>query len=193
MAELAAPAYSLQRRTSVTAEEDAWVARAKEGDLEAFEAIMTHYEPRILRFLTGLVGSVETAQELCQDTFVAAYQALPKSKGEMKLSSWLHTIALNRARSHQRYQRLRRFLPLPDHDLPSGESRFDESVATQDAVQRALRRLPRAYAQPLLLQTASGLSCREIAEVLQCSEGAVRVRLMRARTTFRRLYEEESA
>jgi RNA polymerase sigma-70 factor (ECF subfamily) len=176
----------------VTPEEDAWVTRAKEGDLEAFEAIMIHYEPRILRFLTGLLGNVQIAEELCQDTFIAAYQALPKTQGAMRLSPWLHTIALNRARSHQRYQRLRRFLPLPEHDVPSTEPRMDEGIVMRDAVQRALRRLPKSYAQPLLLQTASGLSCREIAEVLHCNEGAVRVRLMRARTMFRRLYEEES-
>lgn len=193
MTELAAPAYPIENRPAVAAEEDAWVARAKEGDLAAFEAIMMQYEPRILRFLTGLVGDVEIAQELCQDTFIAAHQALPNTKGEMRLSAWLHTIALNRARSHHRYQRLRRFLPLPDHDLASREPRFDEAVVTRDAVQRALQRLPQAYAHPLLLQTASGMSCREIAEVLKCSEGAVRVRLVRAREAFRRLYEEESS
>lgn len=193
MTELAASAHSGEIPAATTVEEDAWVARAREGDLDAFEAIMIQYEPRILRFLTGLIGDIDTARDLCQDTFIAAHSALLRSSGEMRLSAWLHTIALNRARSHHRHQRIRQFLPLPVYDLPSQQPRIDEVVATQDGVRRTLTRLPQKYAQPLLLQVVSGLTCREIAQVLGCTEGAARVRLTRARTEFRRLYEEEPA
>jgi RNA polymerase sigma-70 factor (ECF subfamily) len=137
------------------------------------------------------VGDVEIARELCQDTFLAAYQALPRLKGELKLSAWLHTIALNRARSHHRRRRLRAFLPLEDEGLPNGERDVQEEVAEHELVRRALARIPAKYARPLLLQTASGLSCREIAQVLGSTEGAVKVRLLRAREAFRRVYEDE--
>lgn len=174
-------------------EEGAWVQRAREGDLEAFDAIMTCYEGRLLRFLTGLVGEIEVARELCQDTFLAAYQALPRLQGELRLSAWLHTIALNRARSHHRRRRLRWFLPLEDghYRYAIDRTNVEESVVTNDVVRRVLARLPEKYAHPLLLQTASGLSCREIAEVLGCTEGAAKVRLLRAREAFRRIYEDE--
>jgi RNA polymerase sigma-70 factor (ECF subfamily) len=171
------------------------VERAREGDLEAFDQIMNRYEGRLLRLLTGLVGDVEVARELCQDTFLAAYQALPRLReraGELRLSAWLHTIAVNRARSHHRRRRLRSWLPLDEERLTAREGETEESVATHDAVQRVLDRLPRDYAYPLLLQTVSGLSCREIADALGSSEGAVKVRLLRARQAFRRLYEEEN-
>jgi RNA polymerase sigma factor (sigma-70 family) len=173
------------------AEEGGWVARARGGDLEAFDAIMARYEGRLLRFLTGLVSDVEVARELCQDTVLAAYQALPRMHGELRLSSWLHTIALNRARSYHRRRRLRILVPLESDDRLSSGPDLQEAAVSRDTVQRVLARLPSQYAQPLLLQTASGLSCREIAEILRCSEGAVKVRLLRARQAFRRLYEEE--
>ncbi|MBV9279786.1 MAG: RNA polymerase sigma factor [Chloroflexi bacterium] len=174
-----------------TAEECEWVQRARQGDLEAFDLIMGRYETKLLRFLTGLVSDVEVARELCQDTFLAAYQALPRLSGEVRLSAWLHTIALNRARSYHRKRRLRAFLPLEDHHVAAPGLDLQESVAFHDAVRRTLARMPKPYVTALLLQTASGLSCREIAEVVGCSESAVKVRLMRARDTFRRLYRLE--
>lgn len=176
---------------AVSWEEHAWVERARAGDVEAFDAIMAHYETRLLRFLTGTVGDIEVARELCQDTFLAAYQALPKLKGELRLSAWLYTIALNRARSHHRRRRFRTFVPLLDDSLPSDAPDLQNTNALQDSVRRALARLPQQYAHPLLLQTTGGMSCREIAEVLHCSESAVKVRLMRARKAFRAIYEEE--
>jgi RNA polymerase sigma-70 factor (ECF subfamily) len=176
---------------AATAEEVDWVARARQGDLEAFDAIMARYETRLLRFLAGLVTDIEIARELCQDTFLAAYQALPRTKGEVRLSAWLHTIALNRARSYHRRRRLRALLPLDDSHLATPDSDVQDAVAVHDAVQRTLARMPQQYATALLLQTASGLSCREIAQVVGCSESAVKVRLMRARESFRRLYQAE--
>lgn len=176
---------------SGAAEEYAWVERARRGELEAFDAIMMRYETRLLRFLTGLVGDVEIARELCQDTFLAAYQALPSLRGELRLSAWLHTIALNRARSHHRRRKFRIFVPVEDHDLPAGAPDLQEAVAASELVQRTFARIPQQYAEALLLQLASGLSCREIAGVVGCSESAVKVRLMRARDAFRRAYEEE--
>lgn len=172
-------------------EESALVQRARQGDMRAFDAIIVRYEARLLRFLASLVGDGEVARELCQDTFLAAYQALPRLKGDLRLSAWLHTIALNRARSYHRKRRLRRAFSLQDGHGSRTEPDVGEYVAAQDAVQRTLAKLPHKYTYPLLLQVAGGLSCREIGETLGCSEGAVKVRLLRAREAFRRAYEQE--
>jgi RNA polymerase sigma-70 factor (ECF subfamily) len=173
------------------AEEHALIDRARQGDIEAFDAIMMRYETRLLRFLTGLVGDIEVARELCQDTFLAAYQALPRIKGELRLSAWLHTIALNRARSHHRRKRFRIFVSIEDHDLPSPTPDLQDALADSDLVQRTLAKIPTQYAEILLLQITGGLSCREIAGVVNSTEGAVKVRLMRARDAFRRAYDQE--
>jgi RNA polymerase sigma-70 factor, ECF subfamily len=173
-----------------TIDEYALIQRARAGEMDAFEEIMLRYETRILRFLTGTVGDVEVAQELSQETFLAAYRAFPRTDCNLRLSSWLHTIALNRARSYHRRRRLRTFLPLMEDHVSSAPD-LQHSVASRDSVQRALARVPYKYREPLLLQLAGGMSCKEIAEVLGSSEGAVKVRLMRAREAFRRAYEQE--
>lgn len=172
-------------------DEQTWATRAREGDLEAFEQIMVRYELRLQRFLYGLVGDTDTAQELCQETFLAAYRALPRVRGEIKLASWLHTIALNQARSHFRRRRARPQVPLGDYEVPEKGPDMQEDLANRELVQNILARLPRSYAEPLLLQLAGGLTCREIAEVVGTSEGAVKVRLLRAREAFRRAYIAE--
>lgn len=177
-------------RSSVPADEHVWVERARAGDLEAFDHIMIRYEQRLQRFLYGLVGDIDTAQELCQETFLAAYRSLPHAREEMRLSAWLHTIALNQARSHYRKQRIRFHIPLGDHDVPASGN-LQEAVADRDLVDRILARLPHQYSEPLLLQIAAGLSCREIGQILGVSEGAVKVRLLRAREAFRRAYATE--
>ena len=172
-------------------DETEWIRLARAGDLPAFDWIMVQYEARLLRFLVGLVRDVEVARELCQDTFLAAFQALPRLGEEVRLSAWLHTIALNRARSYHRRRRLRSFLPIEDEHPLADSVDVQEAIATHDIVGRVLSRMPSRYSHPLLLQIAGGLSCKEIADILGCSEGAVKVRLLRARESFRSIYAEE--
>lgn len=172
-------------------EERAWVERARAGDIDAFDLIMGRYEHRLQRFLIGLVGDVDIAQELCQETFFSAYRALPRVRGDLKISAWLHTIALNQARSHHRRRKIRPQVPLGDYDRPESGPELQETVALSDLVQRVLARLPRQYSEPLLMQVSSGLSCREIGEILGTSEGAIKVRLLRAREAFRKAYDKE--
>jgi RNA polymerase sigma-70 factor (ECF subfamily) len=109
----------------------------------------------------------------------------------MKLSAWLHTIALNKARSHHRKRKWKMFVSIEDHDQPDEVPDLQESVASQEAVRNALAHIPRQYAEALLMQISSGLSCKEIAVSLGCSEGAVKVKLMRAREAFKRAYAHE--
>jgi len=176
---------------AVPADEYRWVELARQGNLAAFDEIMLRYEQRLLRFLVGMVHDIDTAQELCQETFLAAYRALPRMTGEVRLSAWLHTIALNQARSHYRRPRVRLDVPLPDFDLPSRGPDVQDSVAARDLVQRIMARLPEKQVEILLLQVTGGLSCREIADLVGASESAVKVRLFRAREAFRRAYDTE--
>lgn len=192
MTEAVLPPVTAPALDLAVVEEQGWIERARAGDLEAFDSIMTCYETRLLRFLIGLVGDVEIAQELCQDTFLAAYQALPKVKGELRLSAWLHTIALNKARSHHRSRKYKTFVSIDDHVVASATVDPQDAVPHQDLVRSTLGQIPKQYAEALLLHISSGLSCREMAAVIGCSEGALKVRLMRARVAFRKAYDTES-
>jgi RNA polymerase sigma-70 factor, ECF subfamily len=171
------------------------------GSVEAFETLVISYEPRIRRMLYGLTRDIQLTQDLCQETFLAAYRALPGMDGEtLRFAPWLYRIALNQVRSEWRRRKHVTVVPLTslsgEDDDTGGEtcqqyfgddSLFEEHVVERDLVQHVLEQLPPSSAECLLLD-AEGFSYLEIAEILQDSLSAVRSRLSRARQTFRRLY-----
>src|SRR6266702_4732529 len=83
------------------------------GSVSAFEALVTLYEPRIRRMLYSLTQDVHLTQDLCQETLLAAYRALPRMNGqELHFAPWLYRIALNQVRSEWRRRKHITVVPL---------------------------------------------------------------------------------
>jgi len=76
------------------------IAAVRAGNAEAFDIVVREYQPRLYRFLFGLVSDAELARDLTQDTFLAAYRALPSTSEDLNLTGWLFQIARNNARSY---------------------------------------------------------------------------------------------
>ncbi len=185
-------------------EETQLTIAACQGSMVAFEALIIYYEPRIRRMLYGMTHDIQLTQDLCQETFLAAYRALPRMKGEeLHFAPWLYRIALNQVRSEWRKRKYVTILPFtgsassdsgfsfeesPEAYLLS-ENPFEDRVLQRDLVQRALAELPIASATCLLLD-AEGFSYKEIAEMTNDSLSAVRSRLSRARQAFQRAYTQ---
>src|SRR5579885_2880110 len=171
------------------------------GSVEAFETLVLHYEPRIKQMLYHLTRDRLLTQDLCQETFLAAYRALPRMEGKkLHFAPWLSRIALNQLRSEWRRRKHVTWVPFsppqgygedvfdePGEDYLIGPEHFEEQVGQRDLIQRVLSRLPEASVACLLLD-AEGFSYREIAETLQDSLSAVRSLLSRARQAFQQLY-----
>jgi RNA polymerase sigma-70 factor (ECF subfamily) len=191
-------------------------------DVSQFEEIFTRFQTPISNYLYRLVGNREQAFDLAQDVFVKAYRALAGGTTIQAgaLSSWLYRIASNTATDALRRRRLIAWLPLSlfnddrgvgagmptgdNDDAPAGASlfgampgydgaRFEQHVADREVVQHVLEKLPAKYATCLLLYEYEGFSCAEIAEMLDVSASAVKMRLMRAREKFITLYQQEVA
>ena len=174
---------------------------ASQGSIEAFEKLVMQYEPRVRRMLYGLTQDVQLTQDLCQETFLAAYKALPRMDGKtLHFAPWLYRIALNQVRSE--WRRRKHVLVIPFSTPPGGSDEevdeanqdfmvsdvhFEESIVERDLVQRVLAQLPPASAMCLILD-AEGFSYNEIAETMQDTLSAVRSRLARARQSFQRIY-----
>ena len=182
-------------------DESQLVSDACQGSITAFEALLTRYEPRIRRMIYSLTHDVQLTQDLCQETFLAAYRSMPRMKGvELQFAPWLYRIALNQVRSEWRRRKYVTWVPFP---TPHGNSedtfdepgegylvcddRFEERVLERELVNRVLAQLPSASVLCLLLD-AEGFTYKEIAAVLQDSLSAVRSRLSRARQAFQQLY-----
>ena len=173
--------------------DDATVARAVAGDADSFRIIVECYEPRIFRFLYGLVRDRELARDLTQETFLSAYSAIGRTGTGLKLAAWLYTIARNHAMSELRRRRLVPWVPLHkprNDDEPMEKLTHQDGLAADD---RALARQAMhdllakvdAESRTLLLLTAEGFTYREIGQMTHLSEAAVRQRVFRARERLR--------
>lgn len=176
---------------------------ACKGSMVAFELLVVYYEPRIRRMLYSLTQDSQLTQDLCQETFLAAYRALPRMNGEeLRFAPWLYRIALNQVRSEWRRHKHVSVVPFSS---PAGygeeafddageaclvsDEYFEEQVVQRDLIERVMQQLPPTSVMCLMLD-AEGFSYLEIAETLQDTLSAVRSRLSRARQAFQRLYRK---
>jgi RNA polymerase sigma-70 factor (ECF subfamily) len=166
------------------------VERALTGDAEAFGEIVRRWERRIFALTYGMLGREEDAREATQDTFLAAFRNLRGFRGEAKVSSWLHRIAVNQCISRQRRSKVRSESALDDEEqrdassfatpLSFSPARVAEGRQTTVAVRRAINSLPLELRQVVVMKEFEELTFREIADVLGLPLSTVKSRLYTA-------------
>jgi RNA polymerase sigma-70 factor (ECF subfamily) len=176
-----------------SAELAALVSRAQVGDRLAFTTLFHQYNAPICRYLSRLVGNDDIGRDLAQDTFLAAWSALPEVRDVARFVPWLYRIATNTARSHQRRAQIVHWLPWSDASPGEARPQLRAAGPEQHAGEAELVMLALAQLAPqcrvcLLLQLEGGFSQREIATLLDISEKAVSAYVSRAREQFRRAY-----
>jgi RNA polymerase sigma-70 factor (ECF subfamily) len=183
-------------RTATTDDDCRFVARFMRGDKAAFDSLFVKYQDYVYNIVYGIVGSAEEARDLSQEVFVQVYRSLPKFRQGARFATWLYRIAVNRAVDAARGSRRWRFLPILDvpsiMDRTADAENEPESVFVRgeerDAIQRVLMQCPLNHRDVLVLRYYRGLSVEEIAETLDCSISAAKVRLHRARRVFKEYY-----
>jgi RNA polymerase sigma-70 factor, ECF subfamily len=159
-----------------------------------FDDLVAHYERPLLRFLCGMLHDPELAADLCQDTFLSAYRAMPRLEGELNVGAWLYTIALNHARGYLRRKKLLSWVPFVQsrHDRASTATDLATQAAQREELNAILQHLPHEQRACLLLH-ADGFRYAEIAQILNCSVAAVKVRMFRARERCLNITNREDA
>lgn len=192
---LAADLYRITTRSApgsnvVSVDDQTLVERARGGDQLAFGQLFEQYHAPILNYLHRMVNDRALAEDLTQDTFIKAYNALPRTKPDLAFKAWLYRIATNTAISHMRRGKIVKFLPmLTDREQP--DEPIERAVTRKTDINEALKKLPRHYAAALLLRHYQGLSLAETAQALDITENAAKLRLFRARKAFAQVYEAE--
>jgi RNA polymerase sigma-70 factor (ECF subfamily) len=165
---------------------------AQAGDRTAAEALLTRHLPAVLRFTHRMCSNPADAEDVAQDTLLAAYRGLGGFRGEGTVTTWLYAVARRTcARKHRRKRDApERVESLDDHgDAPEGESPGpDETAAGHElgaALELAIRELPVAWRSVLVLRDVEGLPANEVAEALGIEVGTVKTRLHRARAALR--------
>jgi RNA polymerase sigma-70 factor (ECF subfamily) len=164
--------------TAHNAHEEDLVRRAVEGNEEAFEHLYTLHLDVIYRYIFFRVEDAAEAEDLTEEVFIKAWQALPKYRaGEYPFASWLYRIAHNLTINHQRKQQAQ---PLRDLDvnLASLSESVEEMVAQRQnihALKQAIQQLEDEEQQVILLRFVEGLSHQEVAASIGKSNAASRV------------------
>jgi RNA polymerase sigma-70 factor, ECF subfamily len=154
------------------------IAKARRGDVEAYNLLVSRWEKRVFNYLLRLVCNREDALDVSQETFLKAYQNLRKLDDPARFSAWLFRIAHNEAFSLLRRRR-------PDAEL-IGEPRPRDTggrllpVELSLAVESALKRLNEDQREAVLLKVYQGFKFEEMAEILECPVSTVKSRLYTA-------------
>lgn len=181
----------------MTAGDDASLAAlAREGDSRAFVELVSRHQDRVFRFVLRMTGSRDEAMDLTQDTFMNAWQAMPRWRPDARFGTWLLQIARNRALDALRRRGIVAFEPLEDDPAVADRAPMpDERLLTRQRfglLEAALRAIALEHREVLLLREVEELSYAEIATTLGIAEGTVKSRIARARVALLEEYRRIS-
>jgi len=156
--------------------------------------------PALLAYVRGMVRDAALAEDLTQEALLRAHQGLASLRDQERLLPWLYRIATNLCRDQFRRQRTARDKLATETVLPSAREPRDENAPQfnkvmecaemGDCVQRYFRTLPDSFRAVILLHDVEGMTCQEIAELLDVSVDATKIRLHRARKQLRAILED---
>nr|WP_100688600.1 RNA polymerase sigma factor RpoE [Marinobacter aromaticivorans] len=168
------------------------VRKVRNGDRAAFDLLVVKYQSRVASIISRYVYDSQEVMDLAQETFIKAYRAIDRFRGDSAFYTWLYRIAVNTAKNHLE-SRSRR--PQSSADSAEAEN-FDDGRRLRDIasperllqreqlqkeLSRAIANLPEELRSAFLLREYDGLSYEDIARILECPIGTVRSRIFRAR------------
>ena len=168
------------------------IARAKQGDRGAFDELVKATYQKVHGLALRLTGNEHDADDVVQDTYVRAFRSLRKFRGDARFSTWLHRITANSASTYMgrrqrdsRHDDIDTVIDLADRREANDPEFALQNLAVGQRLRRALDNLPERLRNVVVLRDVHGMSHREIAEELEISEAAAKVRLHRARARLR--------
>ena len=185
---------SLPPAKDVPVEESELVRRAREGDMSAYDDLVRRYQERIYATVYHMTSNHEDANDLAQEAFIKAFQALKSFKGGSSFYTWVYRIAVNKTINFLKQRKNRVQISLnyldfnAEHDpdlvalISENTPRRDINLAElQEKLNAALLKLSEHHRLVVTLHDVQGMSHEEIASIMDCNIGTVRSRLFYAR------------
>jgi len=191
---MAAPAPIPIAETPLPTDEMELVRRAQKGNLEAYDQLVQRYQERIYATVYHMTSNHEDANDLAQEAFIKAFQALKSFKGGSTFYTWIYRIAVNKTLNYLKQRKNRFHMSLNDLDFnmennPDLVALISDKTPRRDAglkelqgkLNEALLKLSEHHRLVMVLHDVQGQSHEEIAEIMNCNIGTVRSRLFYAR------------
>jgi len=167
-----------------------------DGDNQAFGEIVRRYENMVARTVKSMLGDVQQADDVGQDTFIRLYKSLKDFRGDSRLGTYIQRIAINQSLNEIR--RSKRFLSMfyrsDDKDdsreieISSGDNEGERDM--KEIVNMAISKLDPDFRSVVVLRAINGYSTKEAAEILEVPLGTVLSRLSRAREQLKKLLKD---
>src|SRR5256886_12161191 len=185
---------ALDSQPVTTATEDVeLVRRSKKGDMTAYDQLVRRYQERIYATIYHMTANHEDANDLAQETFIKAYQALKSFKGDSSFYTWVYRIAVNKTINFLKQRKNKTHLSLNDLDFNAENDpdlvalisdktpRRDIDLSElQEKLNAAMLKLSEVHRLVVTLHDVQGLSHEEIGKIIDCNIGTVRSRLFYA-------------
>ncbi len=188
-----------------TATDKELILLSRDGNMDAFETLVQRYDRRVLTIAAGYVESSEDAKDIYQEVFLRVFRGLSRFELRSEFSTWLFRITTNVCLSHRVRSRRHSHASLDhrrgdDDDQPHGEpeglkdhqtaQRLGEDMEISTRVEEALQSLSPRQRMVFTLRHYEGQKLIEIAQMLQCSEGAVKKYLFEATAKMRKALKD---
>jgi len=161
------------------------LAACRNGDPDAFEELVRRTQRRVFTLAHRLTGDRSEAEDVAQEAYLRVYRSLGGFRQDAAFETWLYRVVTNTAMTYLRHRgRFGELLEI-EPAVPQPGPQLADRAVDRDEVRRGLAELSRGLRAVLVLKEMYGLSCREIGEELGITEGAVKVRLHRARKRLR--------
>lgn len=179
------------------------VKRARRGDLAAYDELVKRYQERIYATIYHMTSNHEDANDLAQDSFIKAFQALKSFRGGSSFYTWIYRIAVNKTINFLKQRKHKHHFSLNDLDFNTEHNpdlvalishktphREVGLMELQKKLNEALMRLSEPHRMVVVLHDVQGQSHDEIAAIMDCNIGTVRSRLFYARQQLQRYLAE---
>jgi RNA polymerase sigma-70 factor, ECF subfamily len=178
------------------------VTELQAGSETAFDWLVTHYHGPVYNLILSMLGDPADAADGTQEVFLKAFRGIRQFRQGSSLKTWLYRIAIREALNHRRWfkRHLQKNVSI-DMELEEGQPHIEiedlgatpfeqlASLEIQAAVHTALQQVPDVFRTAVILRDLEGLSYEEVAEVLECSVGTVKSRILRGRRALKEILE----
>lgn len=175
-------------------DDDDLVLKAQQGDVRAFDELVNRYHGKIYALTYNMTSNREDAEDLTQEVFVKAFEALPRFRGNSSFYTWLYRIAVNKTINYRKKRNRKRALSLDQFDqeiklddvyhhlTTKGSPLRNISLSElQEKLNEALQNLSEKHRTVVVMHDMQGVPHAEIAKIVKASVGTVRSRLFYAR------------
>jgi RNA polymerase sigma-70 factor, ECF subfamily len=162
------------------------------GERGVYKTLVERHQERVRNLIYSIFHDSEMVDDLAQEIFIKAYEALPRFRLDSSFYTWIYRITVNKCRDEMRRRKVRRFLSFQtlvdeaNKELTTKLSVPPEDRDAKEIVALGLQALPEKFRSAIILKDIDGMSYEEIADVLQCELGTVKSRLSRARAMLRK-------